>query len=87
MSFNPAFFGTLELAPFFTVVHDLDELLFAVFPVHGLCPADDNYQWYARRAILAPLHEMVKEINLKLLGKFEGNVHKLYALDRADVNN
>jgi hypothetical protein len=87
MSSNPAFFRTLELPQFFTVVHDLDELLFAVFPVYRLCPADDNYQWYARRAILAPLNETVKKINLKLLGEFEGNVQKLYALDRADVND
>ncbi len=72
---------------FFTVVHDLDELLFAIFPAYRLCLADDNHQWYARRAILAPLNEMVKENNLKLLGEFEGNVRKLYALDTADVNN
>ncbi len=36
---------------------------------------------------MAPLIETVKEINLKLLGEFEGNMHKLYALDRADVND
>ncbi len=87
MSSNPALFGTVELPQFFTVVHDLDKLLFAALPAHRLCPADDNYQWYARRAILAPLNETVKKINLKLLGECEGNVHKLYALDRADVND
>jgi hypothetical protein len=84
---NPALFRTVELPQFFTVVHDLDELLFAVFPAHQLCPADDNYRWYARRAILTPLNETVKEINLKLLGECECNVYKLYALDRADVND
>jgi hypothetical protein len=31
---NPALYGTVELTQFFTVVHDLDELLFAVFPAH-----------------------------------------------------
>ncbi len=72
---------------FFTVVHDLDELLFAIVPAYFLCLADDNYQWYARRVILALLNETVKKINLKLLGEFEGNMQKLYALDRVDVND
>ncbi len=36
---------------------------------------------------MAPLNETVNEINLKLLREFKGNVHKLYALDRADVND
>ncbi len=44
MSSNLTLFGTLELPQFSTVVHILDELLFAVFPAYRLCPADDNYQ-------------------------------------------
>jgi hypothetical protein len=53
---NPAFFGTVEILQFFTVVHDLDEQLFAIFPAHRLCLAVDNHQWYARRTLLAPLN-------------------------------
>ncbi len=87
MSSNLALFGTLTLPQFFTVVHDIDELLLAEFRAYRLCPADNNYQWYARRAILALLKETVKEIYLKLLGEFEGNMQKLYALEWADVND
>ncbi len=49
--------------------------------------ADENCQWYAQRAILALLNETVKDINLKLLEELAGNMHKLYALGTADVNN
>ncbi len=87
MSSSPAFFGTVELLLFFSVVHNLRELFFLVFPVNRLLQADDNHQWYAWWAILAPLNETVKEINFELLCEFRSNEHKLYALDKADVND
>ncbi len=67
MSSNLALFGTVELPHFLIVIHTVDELLFLVFPLHRLIQADDNYQWYAEQAILAPLNETVKEVNLKLV--------------------
>jgi hypothetical protein len=51
MSSNPALFRTVELPQFSIVVHDPDELLFAVFPAHQLYLAVDHYQYYARHAI------------------------------------
>jgi hypothetical protein len=65
----------------------LDELLFSVVSIHRLIWANDNYQWFARCAILTSLNQTVKEINLKLLKELEGHEHWLFALDKADVNN
>jgi hypothetical protein len=45
--FSSYFFGTVKQPLFFTVVHDLDKLLFGVIPAYQLSPADDNYQWYS----------------------------------------
>jgi hypothetical protein len=45
MSSNPAFSGTVKMLHFFTVIYDLDELLFAITPAYRLSPADDNHQW------------------------------------------
>jgi hypothetical protein len=87
MSLSPELFGNLELPHFFTVVHQLDELLFSIFPRDRLIPADNNHLWFAKRAILSPLNETVKAMNLRLLGKFRGDMHTLYAIDTADVNN
>jgi hypothetical protein len=87
ISSNPALFGTVELPLFFTDVHTFDELLFSLFSLHRLIQVDDNYQWYAKRAIMAPLNEKVKGINLKFLKEFEGCEHRLFALDKADVND
>ncbi len=87
MSSTAAFFGTIELPQYFTVVYTLKERLFSVFSQHRLIPVDNNYQWYARRAILALLNQIVKKINLKLLKEFGSPEHKLYAIDKADVSN
>jgi hypothetical protein len=64
MSSSPELFGTLQLLQFFTVVHQLDELLFSIFPRDQLIPADNNNQWFAKWAILSPLNETVKAMNL-----------------------
>jgi hypothetical protein len=87
MSSSSELFGNLELPHFFTVVHQLNELLFSIFPRDQLIPADNNHLLFAKQVILLPLNLTVKAMNLRLLGTFRGDMRILYAIDTADENN
>ncbi|KAI5708509.1 hypothetical protein M8J77_024181 [Diaphorina citri] len=62
------------------VMTNIEDLIADVFPANILRDSDQS----ARRAILAPLNVNVKNINERILGMLEGQLHELLSADSVD---
>jgi hypothetical protein len=85
MSYDPALQGRIELPAMIPQAQSEAELCEHVFPAVRLISSRSDPDFFASRAILAVRNVDLKDLNKALLDVLPGELHALYAVDKAEV--
>ena len=84
MSYDPAFYGRIQLPKQVNQLNNLDSFVDTVFPPDRMRQAHLDPGFFASRAILTLRNDIVADLNDSILNKLQGDSHILNSVDQIE---